>query len=175
MIGTITSGEQQIKWDKRMLGLAKHVATWSKDPSTQVGAVLACHKKVVSLGYNGFPPEIEDTYELLHDREAKYEKVVHAEKNAIRFANRDGRLMTLYTYPFPPCRECAEYITDVEEHGVSIRRVVAPFNIPDRWRQSVLDATIIFEKAGIEVDYNYEIIRITRMGMPTHETYIARM
>jgi deoxycytidylate deaminase len=41
------------KWDRRFLELARHVAAWSKDPSTQVGAVVAEGKRVVSLGYNG--------------------------------------------------------------------------------------------------------------------------
>ena len=27
------------KWDTRFLKLAKEIATWSKDPSTQVGAI----------------------------------------------------------------------------------------------------------------------------------------
>ena len=33
------------KWDKRYLALAKEVASWSKDPSTQVGAVTVGNKK----------------------------------------------------------------------------------------------------------------------------------
>lgn len=28
------------KWDRRMLGLVNLIATWSKDPSTGVGAVI---------------------------------------------------------------------------------------------------------------------------------------
>ena len=33
------------KWDERYLALAAEVATWSKDPSTQVGAVTVGSKK----------------------------------------------------------------------------------------------------------------------------------
>jgi len=44
------------KWDERYLALAAEVATWSKDPSTQVGAVTVGSKKeVLSQGFNGFP------------------------------------------------------------------------------------------------------------------------
>ena len=44
------------KWDKRYLALAKEVASWSKDPSTQVGAITVGNKKeVLSQGFNGFP------------------------------------------------------------------------------------------------------------------------
>jgi dCMP deaminase len=43
-------------WDLRFLTLAKTVSTWSKDPSTKVGAVIVDkNRRVVSLGYNGFP------------------------------------------------------------------------------------------------------------------------
>jgi deoxycytidylate deaminase len=43
------------KWDERYLALAKEVSTWSKDPSTQVGAVTVGSKKeVLSQGFNGF-------------------------------------------------------------------------------------------------------------------------
>ena len=31
---------RQDRWDRRYVGLAQHVAGWSKDPSTKVGAVL---------------------------------------------------------------------------------------------------------------------------------------
>lgn len=33
------------KWDKRFMELAKEVATWSKDRSTGVGAVIVNDKK----------------------------------------------------------------------------------------------------------------------------------
>ena len=49
------------KWDRRMLGLVNLIATWSKDPSTRVGAVIVDAKnRVVSLGYNGFPRAVCD-------------------------------------------------------------------------------------------------------------------
>jgi dCMP deaminase len=56
---------RQRLWDVRFLEMAKLVSTWSKDPSTQVGAVLVdpCHR-VVSLGFNGFPRAIADDARL---------------------------------------------------------------------------------------------------------------
>ena len=32
------------KWDKRFLEIAHQVATWSKDPSTKVGAIIVGDK-----------------------------------------------------------------------------------------------------------------------------------
>lgn len=44
------------KWNMRFLEMAKMVGSWSKDPSTQVGAVIVDDdRRVISLGYNGFP------------------------------------------------------------------------------------------------------------------------
>jgi len=50
------------KWDRRFLELAKLASTWSKDPSTQVGAVVVnWDKQQEFIGYNGFPSGVEDT------------------------------------------------------------------------------------------------------------------
>ena len=48
------------KWDNRYLRLAKEVSTWSKDPSTKVGAVAVLNGSVLAQGYNGFPRYILD-------------------------------------------------------------------------------------------------------------------
>ena len=45
------------KWDTRFLGLATHISAWSKDPSSQVGAVITDGNRIISLGYNGFAAE----------------------------------------------------------------------------------------------------------------------
>ena len=57
-------------WDSRFLRIAQEVSTWSKDPSTKVGAVIVDNRnRVVSMGYNGFPQRVADD-ERLDDREA---------------------------------------------------------------------------------------------------------
>jgi dCMP deaminase len=83
-------------WDLRFLTLAKTVSTWSKDPSTKVGAVIVDkNRRVVSLGYNGFPKGVKDTIEKLEDREQKYKHMVHAERNAMLFANKSLKGCTI--------------------------------------------------------------------------------
>ena len=43
-------------WNQRFIELAEHVATWSKDPSTKVGAVIVdFDKRIISIGFNGYP------------------------------------------------------------------------------------------------------------------------
>ena len=68
------------KWDMRFLDMAKMVGSWSKDPSTQVGAAIVDNdRRVISVGYNGFPKGVADN-ERLEDREEKYKMIVHAER-----------------------------------------------------------------------------------------------
>lgn len=89
------------KWDKRFIGLAEHVAQWSKDPSTKVGAVLVRPESnlVVGIGYNGFARGVEDTDERLNNRDLKYKFVVHAEVNAILMAKEQAQGAKLYVWP----------------------------------------------------------------------------
>lgn len=134
------------KWDRRFLGLAAHVAEWSKDPSTQVGSVVVNGKRVVSLGFNGFPQGMSDDHRL-HDRETKYSLVLHAEENALLFSGADLTGNTIYVYPLPPCSRCAAKII---QSGIS--RVVT--TIPEdmaRWEESVALTRTIFEEVGIEM------------------------
>lgn len=117
-------------WDKRFLELAELISSWSKDPSTKVGAVITSGNKIISLGYNGFPSKINDD-DRLYQREEKYKIIIHAERNAILFANQNLNNCTIYTYPFMPCSSCASLIIQS-----GINRVVSYGNIPERWKQS---------------------------------------
>lgn len=109
------------KWDLRLLNLARHIADWSKDPSTKVGAVIAdADYRIMGHGYNGFPRGVKDTQERLNDRAQKYPLVVHAELNAIlNSSTHQLRGTTLYCWPLPVCPECAKAIAQM-----GIRRVV---------------------------------------------------
>ena len=40
-------------WNLRFMQLADHIAQWSKDRSTKVGAVIVMDKNPISMGYNG--------------------------------------------------------------------------------------------------------------------------
>jgi dCMP deaminase len=138
------------KWDERWMSLAKEVSTWSKDPSTQVGAIIADDKRFIMLGYNGFPEGVEDTEERLKDRSFKYPRIVHGEVNAIVKAARDLRGFTLYTWPFAPCSSCAGITIQS-----GIRRVVAP-KLSDelalRWGDSLKISREMFEEAGVKFE-----------------------
>lgn len=138
------------KWDSRFLQLAEHISDWSKDPSTQAGAVLIDeHKRVVSVGYNGFPRKVRDSTPRYDNRELKYKLVVHAEVNAILFAHRIIGC-TLYTWPFQPCIRCAVQIIQV-----GIWRVVSPPTPADkaaRWAEEMNLAQDMFHEAAVKLD-----------------------
>ena len=122
-----------IKWDKRFIELAKHIANWSKDPSTKVGCVVVGEdREIRSTGFNGFPRGIKDDEERLLDREQKYPLICHAEENAIMHAARTGiSLKNCVAYvTWPPCTRCARSLIQA---GVS--EIVYPkeVEIPERW------------------------------------------
>jgi deoxycytidylate deaminase len=49
---------------------------------------------------------MEDTLELLNNRDEKYSRIIHAEVNALIAAKTDLTDCTLYTYPFMCCDRC---------------------------------------------------------------------
>ena len=140
-----------MKWDKRFMNIAKEVSTWSKDPSTSIGAVCVKDKLIISTGYNGFPSSIADDSRLL-DRETKYLYVVHAELNCILNAVKNGITgvsgSTLYVYGLPPCCDCTKAII---QSGIS-RVVYSSEEIPEKWQESFKHSMNMFNEAKIAVD-----------------------
>ncbi len=107
--------ESYISWDDYFMGIALLSAQRSKDPNTQVGACIVNQdKKIVGVGYNGFPIGVgDDTFPWNRDGEfleTKYPYVCHAELNAIlNSISRDLKGCTIYVDLFP-CNECAKAI-----------------------------------------------------------------
>lgn len=134
------------KWDRHFLRLARECALMSKDPSSQIGAVVVQGRRVVGTGYNGFPPGIADD-DRLNDREAKLRLVVHAEVNAILDAGRDARGATLYMFGFnsAPCDNCTKHAI-----AAGIKRVVGGGTpTPERWKANLEQAAETLAEAGI--------------------------
>jgi dCMP deaminase len=140
------------KWDKRFLEMAKLVASWSKDPSTQVGSVAVRNRTVIAQGYNGFPRGIDD-HELYYlNRAIKYKRIVHAEMNAIYNAAENGVSLkdsTIYVIGLPICHDCAKGLIQA---GIS--RVVTPEQeIPENWQDSITTSISMFKEAGVIWDW----------------------
>ena len=135
-------------WDIRFMRMAHEVASWSKDPSTKVGCVLVKDRKIISMGYNGFPRLIEDDLNRLIDREVKYEMTVHAEQNAVITAALHGISTagsTAYV-TFSPCSRCAAVLINA---GISTVVVSAADDIPSRWLKNFQLAAELLNEAGI--------------------------
>lgn len=139
-------------WDVRFLRLAQHVAGWSKDPSTKVGAVIVGDRnRIVSIGYNGFPRGIIDHPHRLNDRPTKYKLIAHAERNAMDNAETCLVGCTLYA-TLVPCSECAKSII---QRGII--RIVAPKMDMDKermrtWYEDFKVSAIMFAEGGVSVD-----------------------
>ena len=135
-----------MKWHKRFIELAHHVAQWSKDDSTKVGAVIVDEqRRIVSTGYNGPPQGVKDEYA---DRTQKLRRTLHAETNALAFAQRNVRGCTIYI-THPPCAQCAAQII---QHG--IRKVVfdlPTYNFLTRWGDDYKESLAMFSEVGVEV------------------------
>lgn len=139
-----------MSWDKRFLDLAKHISEWSKDPSTQVGAVAVRDRRILATGYNGFPRGVADLPGRLLDRKEKLLRTVHAEANIVSQCARYGISLeqaTVYIWPFLPCASCCTLLIQT-----GIRRIVTPDTpIPDRWQESFSASLEMLREAGIDL------------------------
>lgn len=124
--------------------MAQLVATWSKDPSTQVGAVIVdTHNRIISTGFNGFPRGVKDE---VVERDVKLLRTIHAEDNAILFAKCDVSGMTIYV-THPPCARCAAKIIQA-----GITRVVYPsvrYEFAVRWIDDLREGELMFKQSGV--------------------------
>uniref|UniRef100_A0A0N5BW33 Probable deoxycytidylate deaminase n=1 Tax=Strongyloides papillosus TaxID=174720 RepID=A0A0N5BW33_STREA len=110
-----------ISWEEYFMTTAFIAAKRSKDPETQVGAVIVGKNfKIVGIGYNGMPRGCDDDKmpwgkENSDPLKNKTMYVVHAEMNAIANKNCESvEGFTMYTTLFP-CNNCAQMII---QHGI---------------------------------------------------------
>lgn len=148
-----------ITWRNRYLNLAKHISTWSKDPSRQIGAVAVGSKgEILAQGFNGFPRGIHDTDYRLAYREEKYKYVVHAEMNVIYNASFNGVSLDgadLYVYGLPVCNECAKGIIQVGIKRVFIL-TTGSNSVPEMWVESWNNSKSMFDEVGIDYIWMYD-------------------
>ena len=137
----------EFKWPVRFLDMADLVASWSKDPSTKVGAVITdTMNRVLGVGFNGLPRGVYDSFERLSDRETKLALTLHAEDNAITFASGDLRGASIYVTR-PPCSHCAAKI--VQSGIAAVYSPELPEGFAERWAESLRLAQDLFKEAGV--------------------------
>lgn len=111
-----TKRTDYLEWSEYFMANAILIAQRSKDPCTQVGAcIVNSERKVVGIGYNGFPLGCDDD-KFPWDKncddplQVKHMYVCHAEVNAI--LNKISGCVkgcSIYVTLFP-CNECAKMI-----------------------------------------------------------------
>ena len=145
------------KWIKKYFEMAKLVASWSKDPSTKVGAVIVPKNSDIPIvGYNGFPREIQDLPIKLQNREIKLKLTIHAEANAILNAHKLGQNLsgaTIFVTALP-CSDCAKTIIQSGIKSVYYLQSSPEFNM--RWAESIEFTKELFAEAGVELILNTE-------------------
>lgn len=152
--------EYNSKWDIRFMRITKEVRTWSKDPSTKIGAIIVRDKRILCTGYNGLPQGLEDSEERLNNRELKYQCVVHAEMNVLYNAlsnNIDINGGTLYVYGLPVCSECSKGI--IQARISKIFQCVPEANNTPKWKESNVISKTFFDEVNIPViDFPEELL-----------------
>lgn len=138
----------QYKWDKRFIQLAHLVKGWSKD-KRKVGAVLVADRKVIGMGYNGFPRTVIDMPERYLNKALKRLLMVHAEQNAIFDVSDKAAMIgaTLYATRFP-CHAC---MAALAQNGIV--RVASPSPEVDHpvWGESHKASVLIAHEGNIEL------------------------
>lgn len=139
--------------DYQFMRLAREIASWSKDPSSKLGAVAISENNFIVLaqGYNGFPRGIEDDHRL-YIRALKYPIIVHAEMNLIYNAARNGTSLensTVYVYGLPCCSDCVRGIIQSK-----VKRIVmCDIKKDPRWIESFRLTAALLDEAQIKYDF----------------------
>ena len=106
------------QWNSHWIEVAKVTSKLSKDPKTQVGAVVVTpDNRQCSVGYNGFAAGIEETPQKW-ERPEKYSWVIHAEENALLNSPFSTRGCTVYV-TLQPCHKCIAKL-----RNAGIKRVI---------------------------------------------------
>lgn len=92
------------------MALTYVIASRSKDPSTQVGAIVVDQQnKPLGIGYNGAPQAINDR-DINWKRPDKYVYIVHAEENAIDHSPSNALAGSVIYVSAMPCPNCMRRI-----------------------------------------------------------------
>jgi dCMP deaminase len=133
-------------WDRRFLDLADLVATWSKDPKRKVGAVIVdSNNRIISVGFNGFARGVDDSPISYEDTGFKLQSILHAETNAIMFAQGNTRGCTIYT-SCPTCVHCASQII---QSGIT-RVVYVALDTESKWVESNKIASNLYKQTKVK-------------------------
>lgn len=102
-------------WNETYMSIAKLIAKRSKDPKTQVGAVIVKDNRILGVGYNAEPRGCTHDFDWGSDEKHLY--VIHAELNAIANSTYFGNSLSgasIYL-TLSPCHDCIKLLI---QHGI---------------------------------------------------------
>lgn len=138
------------KWHRRLLQLAQTIASWSKDPSTKVGAVAVDRpsRAILETGYNGLPRGVEDLPDRM-ERPQKYLWTGHAEENLVANAAR-GRLEGAEVFvTHLCCSRCARLLINSGVKSIVVDRL-GKTSMPE---EEFTVAKQMLAEAGVSLTY----------------------
>ena len=154
-----------LSWDDYFLSVAFLTSQRSKDPNTQVGAVIVdTNNCITGIGYNGFPRGCSDDYlpwarTGSSDLHKKYPYVVHAEANAIlNKGSKDVKGGILYVALFP-CNDCAKLIIQSGIKEIVYMRDV--YHDSDQCRAS----RILLKMAGVKLRHHQPSSQLVTLNL----------
>jgi len=102
------------------MNIADVVKTRSLDPKTQVGAVIVSLKdnRIISTGYNSICAGMDDSSIDWTDRDYIHQIVIHAEMNAVLYAQSKFEDAILYS-TLSPCKDCIKLLS-----ATKIRKII---------------------------------------------------
>ncbi len=146
--------EDYISFDTYFMMMALMVRERSKDPKTQVGAVIVRDNRILASGYNGTSKGITDDempWDSLGEENndlmnIKNSFVIHAEANALDSIENKSSLKgaTMYV-TLSPCPECAKRIANS-----GIKNII--YFAPYKKEESVIVSNYILKKAGVTIE-----------------------
>ena len=148
-----TSDRTRADWDTYFLDLARQAATRSSCTQSQHGAVIVSKRHIQSTGYNGTPAGYGHCDQGACPRGRKGDVTkpcwgLHAEANAILYAEPERREGATLYITAPPCLDCAKLIANSGLKEVVSLEGNGSFPDTDKVRKFLLDCKVRFRIIG---------------------------
>lgn len=125
----------QARMHQHWMRIAECYSLLSKDPSTKVGAVIVSPDgRKLSGGYNGFARGMPESQELWQ-RPEKYDRVIHAELNALLNCPFDTMGCACYC-THQPCHICIQHLINAGIQALYYREDYQNARREDIWLQA---------------------------------------
>lgn len=123
-------------WDQYFMDIAETVATRATCDRLHVGCVIVKDKKIVSTGYNGSISKQDQCNEVghLYNEQGRCVRTIHAEQNALLFADREELKGATAYVTHEPCENCAKLLVQA-----GIKRVVFKNTYENKFSKYFLD------------------------------------